>query len=153
MLSGGAVSYNIQRRSRLRDEADRFRIENINIRKQAMRPIHFEILADKPEEISRFYQEVLGWKIETWPGPVKYWLVTTGPKDKPGIDGGIMHREFPQAVINTVAVDSIDQVLAKVQAAGGRVVQGPGEIPGIGTHAYCADPEGNLFGVLQPTSM
>jgi predicted enzyme related to lactoylglutathione lyase len=27
---------------------------------------------------------------------------------------------------------------------------GPNEIPGVGLHAYCADPEGNLFGILQP---
>jgi predicted enzyme related to lactoylglutathione lyase len=61
-----------------------------------------------------------------------------------------MHRHFPQAVINTSVVESLPEMLAKVQAAGGRTVHGPREVPGVGLHAYCADPEGNLFGLLQP---
>ena len=39
--------------------------------------------------------------------------------------------------------------LAAVAANGGKLVSGPNEIPGIGTHAYCEDPEGNLFGIIQ----
>ena len=43
-------------------------------------------------------------------------------------------------------------MLEKVEAAGGKKVHGPNEIPGVGVHAYCADPEGNLFGILQPAT-
>jgi predicted enzyme related to lactoylglutathione lyase len=116
-----------------------------------MRPVHFEILAANPEKAAEFYRAVFGWEINTWGGSPPYWLVTTGPKEIPGIDGGIMPREFPQAVINTIAVDSLNDVAAKVKAAGGKVILGPNDIPGIGTHMYCADPEGNMFGLLQPT--
>ncbi len=114
------------------------------------RPVHFEILADNPERVAEFYRTALGWDITTWGGAEPYWLVTTGPKETPGIDGGIMRRHFPQAVINTIAVESVKEMVAKVEAAGGKAVVGPNEIPGIGTHYYCADPEGNLFGLLQP---
>ena len=116
------------------------------------RPVHFEILADDPEKVAAFYRDLFGWNIANWGGPQSYWLVTTGPEGTPGIDGGIMHRHFPQAVINTVAVDSMEETLAKIEAAGGKKVNGPNEIPGIGMHAYCADPEGNIFGVLQPAA-
>jgi len=68
----------------------------------------------------------------------------------PGIDGGIMQREFPRSVILTVEVESLPEYLKKVEAAGGKVVTQPRDIPGVGTHAYCADPDGNLFGLLQP---
>lgn len=114
------------------------------------RPVHFEILAENPEKIAAFYHDVFGWTTASWEGPQSYWLVTTGPEGSAGINGGIMHRHFPQAVINTLAVDSLDATLAKIEAAGGKKVDGPNEIPGIGKHAYCADPEGILFGVLQP---
>jgi predicted enzyme related to lactoylglutathione lyase len=70
--------------------------------------------------------------------------------DAPGIHGAIMHRHFSQAVINTVEVDSLEETLQKIAAAGGKKIHGPEEIPGVGTHAYCEDPEGNLFGVMQP---
>ena len=61
-----------------------------------------------------------------------------------------MAREFEQAVINTMAVDILEATLEHVRAAGGQVVREPHEIPGVGLHAYCADPEGHLFGLLQP---
>ena len=76
--------------------------------------------------------------------------MNTGPEDSPGINGGIMNRHFEQAVINTITVDSLDEMIAKVEAAGGKKVQGPNEVPDIGQHAYCSDPEGNLFGIMQP---
>lgn len=114
------------------------------------RPIHFEILAREPEKISAFYSQLFDWKIKTWGGSMRYWLVSTGPEGTMGIDGGIMPRELDQPVINTIAVDSLDASLARVEALGGKKVSGPDDIPGIGRHAYCADPEGNLFGMLQP---
>jgi len=114
------------------------------------RPVHFEILADDPGKIAEFYTKVLGWQVASWEGQT-YWLVTTGPDGTRGINGGIMGRHFAQRVINTVEVDSLADALARVESAGGAKIHGPSEIPGIGMHAYCADPEGTMFGLLQPT--
>lgn len=113
------------------------------------RPIHFEILCDNPEKAAAFYRDVLGWDITSWQGQT-YWLATTGPEGTPGINGGLMHKHLPQTVINTVDVASLEETLSKIERAGGKKVLGPNQIPGVGLHAYCADPEGNLFGVLQP---
>ena len=115
------------------------------------RPIHFEILADDPEKAGEFYKALLDWEIATWTGGDQtYWPVTTGPEGTPGINGGIMQRSFQQAVINTVEVESLDEMLRKLDELGGKLVPGPNEVPGVGVHAYCADPEGNLFGLMQP---
>ncbi len=115
-----------------------------------MRPVHFEILADNPEKVADFYRKALGWEITTWEGPQMYWLINTGPDNAAGINGGIMRREFAQPVINTIGVESLQETLKKVRAAGGKTINEPSEIPGIGLHVYCADPEGNMFGLLQP---
>jgi len=88
------------------------------------RPVHFEILADHPEKVSDFYRSVFDWKIEAWKGSEAYWLVATGPEGKPGIDGGIMKREFPQAVINTIEVESLDETLKKIEK-GSRTERNP----------------------------
>ena len=118
-----------------------------------MRPIHFEILVDDARTAIDFYQSVFEWQIEDWEeGVEQNWLVTTGPEQVPGINGAIMNRHFSQAVINTVEVGSLELTLEKVQAAGGKKVHGPSEIPGVENHAYCADPEANLFGILQPVT-
>ena len=49
------------------------------------RIIHFEIPAENLERASAFYKKAFGWKIEKWPGPVEYWMVTTGKEGQPGI--------------------------------------------------------------------
>jgi uncharacterized protein len=114
------------------------------------RPVHFEILGNDPQALADFYGAVFGWEVAGWDGPQKYWLATTGPGTTPGIDGGLMHRHFEQPVINTIAVASLEDTIAKIEAAGGSKIHGPHEVPGVGIHSYCADPEGILFGVLEP---
>lgn len=115
----------------------------------ANRPIHFEILGTNPALLAQFYRSIFGWDIQVYTGPGKYWLATTGDRYAPGIDGGFMRRYFPQAVINTTIVDSIEETVGLVRKAGGTLLHGPYEIPEVGMHAYCADPEGNIFGVIQ----
>ncbi len=113
------------------------------------RPIHFEILADEPEKIGDFYKKIFNWEISTWGEDSGYWLIKTGPEDSVGVDGAIMGREFKQAVINTHDVEDLDATIKMVEAGGGKLVHGPNQVSTVGLHAYCADPEGNLFGVMQ----
>ena len=115
------------------------------------RPIHFEILTLDPTRANEFYKQALGWEINAWEMPGStYWLVRTGKSNR-GIDGAIMQPgDLRQAVINTIEVVSLDESRSRIEAAGGRIVQGPHDIPNVGMHAYFADPDGTLFGVLQP---
>jgi predicted enzyme related to lactoylglutathione lyase len=115
------------------------------------RVIHFEIPADNPEQSMRYYKEVFGWEFTKWEGPQPYWLVTTGPKDQPGIDGGLMARpKGPGAVtVNTVQVDNVDDCIKVVEKAGGKVCVPKMAIQGVGWLAYCTDPEGIVTGIMQ----
>src|SRR5690349_4608942 len=94
------------------------------------RPIHFEIQADNPERAIAFYKSLFGWQFNRW-GEEKYWLVTTGDKSQPGIDGGLMPRPQPGAPQNmapvnayvcTTGVDDIDAYAQKATQAGGTIV-------------------------------
>lgn len=115
------------------------------------RVIHFEIPASDPERVAAFYTKAFGWKVEKWPGPTEYWLVTTGADGQPGINGGLMRKQGPTtATTNTIGVESVDGAVAAVQGAGGKLIMPKTVIPTIGYFAYCEDPEGNLFGVMQP---
>jgi uncharacterized protein len=115
------------------------------------RVVHFEMGAEQPERAAKFYTEVFGWKIFRWEGPQPYWLVTTGEEGEPGINGGILNRSpgMPPTV-NTVQVESIDDTLARVNALGGSILRPKAAIPNVGWLAYCADTEGNIFGLMQP---
>jgi uncharacterized protein len=120
------------------------------------RVIHFEIHADEPERASRFYQQVFGWDIKHWGGPVEYWVIITGPDDQPGINGGLLRRRESSsgdaivAYICTIDVPSLDDYVTRAIEAGGQNVMPKMPIPGIGWLAYCKDTEGNVFGMMQP---
>jgi predicted enzyme related to lactoylglutathione lyase len=114
------------------------------------RVIHFELPADDPERAKAFYETVFGWQIEKWEGPMEYWLITTGPEDEPGIDGGMAKRsEDNPGTENTIGVDSVDEAVVKIEAEGGKVIQAKGAVPGVGWVAYCEDTEGNRFGLME----
>ena len=119
------------------------------------RPIHFELLADNPARISKFYKEVFGWKIEKWDGPQDYWMCSTGEKDQPGINGGIMRRgkdgKFPPTT-NTLDVPNVDEFIEKIKKHGGSIISPKMAVPGVGWMAYCKDTEGNVFGIMQMDS-
>ena len=114
------------------------------------RVVHFDISADNPNRAVKFYSSVFGWKIEKWAGPMEYWMVTTGPADQPGIDGGIGKRSDPsEGIVNTIDVPSLEEFTAKVAKKGGKVLMPRMAIPGVGYHALCQDTEGNVFGMMQ----
>jgi predicted enzyme related to lactoylglutathione lyase len=113
------------------------------------RPVHFEIPADDPARAIEFYRSVFGWTFQAWDGPMPYWMVRTG-SEGPGIDGGLHPRAYPgQPSANTIDVPSCDDLVARIEQAGGRVSVPKMAIPGVGWLAYCVDPEGNAFGIMQ----
>jgi len=116
-----------------------------------LRPIHFELQADDPERALAFYRQVFGWTAAKWDGPIEYWMLVTGEDAQPGINGGLMRRMDPEdSTANIIDVPSVDEFAAKVMAAGGTLIMPKMPIPGIGFLAYCKDPEGNVFGIMQP---
>ena len=119
------------------------------------RVVHFEIHAADPDRAVNFYQTLFGWTFQKWEGPMDYWLVTTGPDDQPGINGGLVRRQGEidgQAVIAYVCTVDVTDLDASVQTAidnGGQIALPKMPIPGMGWLAYCKDTEGNIFGMMQ----
>jgi predicted enzyme related to lactoylglutathione lyase len=117
------------------------------------RVVHFEIYTDKPEAVQPFYENVFGWKFKKFEGgPMEYWLVTTGDDKDPGINGGLTRpREGQQPVtLNTLAVESLDQTIKKIEDRGGKICVPKMAIPKVGWLAYAEDPDGNVFGIMEP---
>jgi predicted enzyme related to lactoylglutathione lyase len=79
-----------------------------------------------------------------------YWMINTGPEGEPGINGGLMQRQFPnQPVVNTTTVADVDKTTAIVTSKGGTVAVPKMAVPGIGWLVYCVDTEGLMFGMMQ----
>ena len=69
------------------------------------RPVHFEIQAESPDRAIKFYTGLFAWKFAQW-GQEKYWLITTGEKGTPGIDGGLLPRPVPGTPAPMAAVNA-----------------------------------------------
>jgi predicted enzyme related to lactoylglutathione lyase len=88
-----------------------------------------------------------------------YTVVKTTPVDEqtqlpsePGaINGGMYRRsaETPSVPVLTIDVNSVDDALSEIEAAGGRVLRSRTGIPGMGAFAYFIDPEGNALGLWE----
>ena len=89
------------------------------------RPTHFEIPVDDPDRAEKFYSSAFGWTVQRYPGaPTYYGLAGTGDT-QPGIDGALMQRgEDSPGTRITMSVESIEDASAKIEAAGGKILQG-----------------------------
>ena len=108
-----------------------------------------ELLAEDRNKIFRFYGELLGWQkasAGTDPASV-YELFSVG-----GQTIGGMLTKLPSVAqacwLHYFNVDDVGAAARRVNAGGGRVLQGPIELPDDCWIVRCVDPQGALF-VLQ----
>jgi predicted enzyme related to lactoylglutathione lyase len=114
------------------------------------RPIHFDLGATDPARAIAFYKAAFGWTAEKWNGPTEYYLITTGASREPGIDGGLAPSKGEGVDTNlTLGVASLEEAMAHVTVAGGRIVGDIHMIPGVGRMVTCKDTEGNSFGLIE----
>jgi hypothetical protein len=110
---------------------------------------HFEISAEDPKTISKFYEKVFEWKFDQWEDN-DYWMITTG-KGKMGINGGLMKKqENFQTTVDTIEVKDMDKTIKTIEENHGEIAIPKRPIKGMGGVAYFKDPEkNNLMGVFQ----
>lgn len=126
----------------------------------ANRIINFEVAAEDGERAKKFYEAVFGWEFKKWEGPeaadMNGWMIKTGTADDPGIDGILLLRsENPKtgqekAFFCIIGVDDIDEAIAKVEHAGGKILDRMDE-EDMGRFASAEDSEGNKFGLMEPS--
>ncbi|RJO61437.1 VOC family protein [candidate division WS5 bacterium] len=113
------------------------------------RVVHFEFGADDTKRAVKFYKEVFGWKFDEYPGPVEYWLATTGDEKEAGINGAIAPRQEGWNVSNAIDVPDVDEYINIIKEKGGEVLTEKMAIPGVGYMAYFKDTEGNVLSIYQ----
>jgi len=115
--------------------------------------VHVEIPAANVQAAGKFYQELLGWKIQH-DAQLNYsmWEAVDGS------GGGFpqVSAESPAGqVLVYIDSDDIEADLKKVEKLGGTVLQPKMEIPGIGWFGVFKDPTGNtlaLYTSMNPPS-
>jgi predicted enzyme related to lactoylglutathione lyase len=124
--------------------------------------VHFELPYENRERMARFYQSAFGWQLQMLGEEMGNYVVATTAKSDAmagapagAINGGFYPRnkDFPaQYPSIVIAVPDVKDAMAKITAAGGKVLGEPMRIPGIGDYVSFFDTEENRVSVLQPLS-
>jgi uncharacterized protein len=124
-----------------------------------MKPTYFDLTVVDLGGAKAFFETVLGWRFQKFGMPYPYYRIEAGPEGEPGIDGGIgavadaaLSEGRPMTLV-TIPVANLDEVLARVVAAGGSIVEPRTSIPGIGWFATCAEPGGLKFGLIEADTL
>lgn len=113
--------------------------------------VHFEIMGKDGKQLQDFYSKTMGWKIDA-SNPMNYGMVDTDSGGN-GIGGGVGPTEDGSSSVTIyVEVPDLDAVLKEVEAAGGKTIVPPTEIPEMVTFAQFADPAGNVVGLVKSDS-
>jgi uncharacterized protein len=126
--------------------------------------VHFEMPADNMKRMTEFYSKVFGWQTKAMGEEMgNYVVVSTTETDEKGrpkmagsINGGFYMRQNGQPANHpsiVVAVEDIKASVKEVTKSGGKVINEPTKIPGIGLYVSITDTEGNLISLLQPDMM
>ncbi|MEW6722046.1 MAG: VOC family protein [Candidatus Micrarchaeota archaeon] len=118
---------------------------------------YFEVPVEDLERAKKFYQEVLGWKIEKSKmpeSPPDYCDISTGKSKKNTLNSGGMYKrtkEMPPnlMIVSYAQVDSIDKALAAAQKLGGTITMPKMAIKQVGFVAQVKDTEGNVIGIWE----
>jgi predicted enzyme related to lactoylglutathione lyase len=106
--------------------------------------IHVEVVGKDGGKLQKFYSDIFGWSLDT-NNPGGYGMERQGDMTA-GIgasnDGGAGHVTF------YVHTDDPNEVLAKVEASGGRVLMPLTEVAPETKVALFADPEGHVVGLM-----
>lgn len=111
-----------------------------------------ELATTDPESALRFYGELFGWSRGT-----AHDMGSMGPYqifEHDGAQGGGMYvlqgNATPPHWLSYVRVRDVDQAVQAARNGGGRVLNGPMEVPGGSWIAVLMDPQGGSFAVHEP---
>jgi len=112
-----------------------------------------ELMTRNVERAKKFYGDTLGWSFDAMPMPNgTYWIAKDGDQPVGGIFD-ISAPEFgpvPESWMAYIAVDNVDERVAKAVKAGAKIMKPAFDIPGVGRIAILTEPGGAAVGWMTP---
>jgi predicted enzyme related to lactoylglutathione lyase len=107
--------------------------------------VWFDLVSNDAKRAQAFYGEVLGWKVAEFPmGNATYDMILTGDSLDTMVGGYSPPKRDgrPGRWLGYVSVNDVDATAKLATAAGGKVAEGPFDIPTVGRAALIVDPQG-----------
>jgi predicted enzyme related to lactoylglutathione lyase len=117
-------------------------------------PSWVDLQTTDAEAAKAFYQGLFGWKFDDQPMPDGnlYSMALSGADTVAAIAPQSpmqVEMQVPPMWNTYIAVDNVDDAVAKAGGAGGTILMPATEIPGAGRMAFVADPTGAAVGLWQ----
>jgi predicted enzyme related to lactoylglutathione lyase len=117
--------------------------------------IWYELMTTDAEAAKAFYDAVVGWDIgEGVPEFGGYRMIGRSDGKSAGgvlpITAEMQQHGARPMWLGYINVPDVDAKIASIEAAGGRALMGPTDIPNVGRIAMVADPQGAPFYVMKP---
>ncbi|WP_344069970.1 VOC family protein [Microbacterium sediminicola] len=116
-------------------------------------PCWYELMTTDVDAASAFYSAVLGWNVVSAGMPDFDYRLASDPNGSSVAGLGGTEPGQPAAWIFYLEVAECDAAAAQVESLGGSILTAPADIPGTGRFAIATDPQGAVFGMLQPNPM
>ena len=112
-----------------------------------------ELLATDVKAAFAFYNELFGWeRAQPLAGAMdSYQLLSAGGHTIGGMFDKLPIVPFPFWLYYFNVAD-VGIAARRVTAAGGRITQGPNELPDVGWIVWCIDPQGAMFALQSPAN-
>ena len=114
--------------------------------------VWYELATSDPDAAQKFYPRFTGWGTQKYDSDYTMW--TTGGAPFAGIFrlGPEMRAQgVPPNWMPYVETNNVDETANLATSLGGKVVNGPADIPGTGRYAVLQDPQGAVFGIYKST--
>jgi predicted enzyme related to lactoylglutathione lyase len=100
----------------------------------------------------KFYTELFGWKntssMDMGPEFGTYWMFgLDSQKSMGGMSNAATMMKAPPHWLYYVTVQDIDATVERIKQKGGKVLNGPMDVPGNDKIAQCMDPQGGMFAI------
>jgi uncharacterized protein len=116
---------------------------------------HFAIHIDDMERAKNFYGDVFEWGFTSY-GPPDFLQIKTDNTENGELIGALQSRKYSpvkEKLIGlecTIEVESVDEIITRVENNGGQILMPKTAIPYVGWIAKFLDTEGNLVCAMQP---
>ena len=106
-----------------------------------------EVMAADIDKAIEFYKQLFDWDTEPFPGPQEYTIFKKGDEQIAGAMK-VQTPDQPPAWMLHFGSPEVDVVADKVKSAGGQILMGPDDMPGVGRVTVAMDPQGAFFGAF-----